>query len=77
MAGTKPSGKGVPVNSHRVLGPVKKDIELPGATKNTTAWGLSKLRVADSIVVVSGRRDAPLGAEPMQFGVERDKNGRR
>jgi len=29
-----------------------KDIELPGATENTTAWELSKLLAADRIAVV-------------------------
>lgn len=60
-----------------MLGLVEKDIELPGATENTTAWGLLKLLVADRIVIVSGRIDAPLGAEPAYFGVKRDKHGRR
>ena len=57
------------VNGNRVFYPPNKGIGLPGGTENTTAWGLLKLLVADLICTVSGRIDAPLGAERIRFDV--------
>ena len=69
-------GQGCTCEGHRVLGSVKRGVESPAMTENTTAWGLLKLLVADRIASVSGRIDAPFGAEPAQFGVKRENNRR-
>jgi len=69
-------GKGVPINRRQVLGPVKRDIEPPAATEKTTVLRLSKILTEDSIRLLFGLIDAPLGAKPVHFGVEWDKNGR-